>query len=72
MHDIEWTMRVLEIRKEPHWISEEEIVKLGGDPAKKDAESILGLTDSFFLKIYNKTDAEAKLQVGICISHDKK
>lgn len=72
MNDIEWTMRVLEIRREPHWVSDEEIVKLGGDPFKKDVESILCLTDNFFLKIYNKTEADAKLQVGICMSHDKK
>lgn len=72
MHDIEWTMRVLEIRREPNWVTEEEIIKLGGNPGNKDVESILGLTDNFFLKIYNKTEAEAKLQVGICISHDKK
>ena len=72
MHDIEWTMRVLQIRREPYYVSEEEIVKLGGDPTNKDVESILCLTDNFFLKIYNKTDAEAKLQVGICLSHDKK
>jgi len=70
-HNIEWTMRVLEIRREPHYVSEEEIIKLGGDPNKKDIESILCLTDAFFMKIYNRSDAECKLQVGICITHDK-
>lgn len=69
--EIEWTMRVLEIRREPNWVSEEEIIKLGGDPTKKDAESILCLTDSYFMRIYNRSDADCKLQVSKCISGDK-
>jgi hypothetical protein len=34
--------------------TEEDIVKLGGKPDGKDPESILSLTDDYFMSLYSK------------------
>jgi hypothetical protein len=34
--------------------TEEDIVKLGGKPEAKDIESVLSLTDDYFMTLYSK------------------
>ena len=54
MTPLEWTIRVMEIRRCPFLATEEDIVRLGGKPEGKDVESILGLTDDYFMTLYCK------------------
>jgi hypothetical protein len=54
MTPLEWTMRVLEIRRCPYMATEEDIVKLGGKPEAKDIESVISLTDDYFMTLYSK------------------
>ncbi len=68
MNALEWTYRVLEIRRCPYGVSEEEIVRLGGDPQKSDPESILVLTDRFFSGLYTPQEGTLQARVSTYIA----
>jgi hypothetical protein len=64
MTPLEWTMRVMEIRRCPYIATEEDVVKLGGTPETKDTEAILSLTDNYFMSLYckkSKKEGEASV-----------
>jgi hypothetical protein len=64
MNALEWTYRVMEIRRCPHDVSEEEITRLGGDPQKNDPESILELTDKFFSVLYSPQEGTVEARIS--------
>jgi hypothetical protein len=54
----DWSIRVLEIRKNPSSATPDEIKRLGGNPAEQNPNEILTLTDDFFLGLAEKTEPQ--------------
>jgi hypothetical protein len=70
-HNMEWTMRVMEIRKNPDCATPEDIIKLGGNPEGLDAAKIADLTDNFFLGLANASEPQVLARVSNIISSTK-
>lgn len=63
---LDWTIRVMEIRKDPSSANPEEIVRLGGNSTEKDLNEILNLTDTFFTGLTERS--EPVIIANICRS----
>jgi hypothetical protein len=70
---MDWTFRVMEIRRNPAEALPEEIQKLGGEPDCKDFKLIAELTDNFFLGVYNNPqNAMARISQNFFKAEDLK
>ena len=61
---LDWTMRVMEIRKDPSSAKPDEIKRLGGTGTESDLNEILILTDDFFMGLAERSEPAIIADMG--------